>query len=276
MNVERKQYTTDLQEQEWLILVAFMDRIMKQQLPGRPPEHSLREIINAIRYLLRNGVTWRNLPGDFPPWQSVYYYFNKWRQQGLWQKLNKHLRRRLRRFYGRKAQPSAGVVDSQSVKGSVHAGNGYDGGKKVNGRRRHVLVDTLGLLLAVVVTPANVSDQRGLRRLLEQVHADLPRLRHLWVDQGYRGVDFLAAILETFLVVVEVVKPPEGKQGFQLQARRKVVERSLAWYGNYRRLARDYEVLAQTSECLIYLASCDVMLKRLAGTSTPKFKVKSF
>lgn len=140
----RKQYTTDLTDMEWLILERFLAKCSKEQdAPGRPMQHEPREIVDAIRYILRNGTSWRNLPGDFPPWPTVYYHFAKWREEGLWRKLNKHLRRELRKRLGRDEEPSAGVVDSQSVKGSPHQDNGYDGGKKVNGRKRHVLVDTL-------------------------------------------------------------------------------------------------------------------------------------
>lgn len=210
----------------------------------------------------------------FPPWGTVYYHFASWRDSGLWRALNKYLRRRLRRRLKRQADPSAGVVDSQSVKGGVHQDNGYDGGKKVNGRKRHVLVDTLGLLLVVLVTPANTSDQRGVRMLLQHAQYESTRLRHLWADQGYRGASLMEALLVTFGVVLEIVGQVGKRQGFQLQARRWVVERSLAWYGNYRRLAKDYEVLTTTSEAFIYMASCDLMLKRLAGTAGPAWRCR--
>ncbi len=162
----------------------------------------------------------------FPPWQSVYYHFAKWRDMSLWRKLNKHLRRRLPKQLGRDEEPSAGVVDSQSIKGSVHQGNGYDGGKKVNGRKRHLLVDTLGLLLEVVVSAANVSDQQGMRALLRHARHELPRLHHLWVDQSYRGAAFINAMLLAFGVVLEVVSTKERQKGFCLQARRWVAEMS--------------------------------------------------
>ena len=163
----RKGYTTDLSDAEWRVLEPLLQKALSsQEVRGKLLELPLREVGDAIRYVLRNGVQWRDLPCDLPAWQSVYYHFAKWRDEGIWKQINKRLRKRLRKRAGRKKNPSVGIVDSQAVKGSVHVGNGYDGGKKVNGRKRYLLVDTLGLLLTVVVTKANVSDQAGLKRLL--------------------------------------------------------------------------------------------------------------
>jgi putative transposase len=224
--------------------------------------------------VLRNGVQWRDLPCDLPAWQSVYYHFAKWRELGVWKKINKRLRKRLRKRAGRKQNPSVGIVDSQAVKGSIHIGNGYDGGKKVNGRKRHLLVDTLGLLLAVVVTKANVSDQAGLKQLLSVICGKLSRLKVIKADEGYRGEQFGKELLATYQRLLEIVTRPKGVKGFQVQAQRWIVERTLAWMGNYRRLSKDYEVLPETSETFIYLAMVDLMTKRLAGCSTPSFRSK--
>ena len=184
----------------------------------------------------------------FPPWQSVYYHFAKWRGEGLWRKLNKHLRRRLRKKLGRNEEPSAGCADSQSVKaGNLH-NNGYDGAKSVNGSKRHLLVDTLGLVLAVLVTSANVPERKGLSLLLRHHKHLLPRLHHLWLDRGYKGKDFSNRMLLFFGLVLDVVSRPT--KGFALQARRWVVERTFAWLGNYRRLAKDYETLASSRRSL--------------------------
>lgn len=184
------------------------------------------------------------------------------------------MRRRLRKRAGKKQQPSLALVDSQSVQGGVHRGNGYDGGKKVNGRKRHILVDTLGLLLMVVVTKANVSDQRGLENILAALTGKLSRLKLLKADQGYRGESFVARLEQSYGRTLEIVKRPEGVKGFQLLPQRWIVERTLAWVGNYRRLSKDYEVLPETSETFIYLAMVDLMTRRLAGCTTPAFKSK--
>lgn len=204
--------------------------------------------------------------GTFPPWQTVYYHFAKWRNEGILRKLNKRLRRELRKKLKRDEEPSAGCADSQSVKaGSLH-NNGYDGAKSVNGRKRHLLVDTLGLVLSVLVTKANVPERKGLALLLQQSKHLLPRLQHLWLDRGYKGVAFTNQMLLCFGIVLDIVSRREQK-GFSLQARRWVVERTFAWLGNYRRLSKDYETLTSSSEAFIYLASCDLITKRLADTN---------
>lgn len=204
--------------------------------------------------------------GTFPPWQSVYYHFTKWRNAGLWRRLNKHLRRELRKQLGRNEEPSAGCADSQSVKaGSLH-GNGFDGAKSVNGSKRHLLVDTLGLMLGVLVTSANVPERKGLSLLLHRSKPHLPRLHYLWLDRGYKGVAFTNRILLCFGIVLVVVAR-RSEKGFGLQARRWVVERTFAWLGTYRRLGKDYETLPASSEAFIYLASCDLITKRLAKTN---------
>ena len=184
----RKGYTTDLSDAEWRVLEPLLQKALsRQEVRGRPLELELREVVDAVRYVLRNGVQWRDLPCDMPAWQSVYYHFAKWRDEGIWKRINKRLRKRLRKRAGRKKNPSVGLADSQAAKGTVHVGNGYDGGKKVNGRKRHLLVDTLGLLLTVVVTKANVSDQAGLKQLLVAISGRLSRLELIKADEGYRG-----------------------------------------------------------------------------------------
>ena len=202
----------------------------------------------------------------FPPWQSVYYHFAKWRTAGVWRKLNKYLRRELRKRLGRDEEPSAGCADSQSVKaGNLH-NNGFDGAKSVNGSKRHLLVDTLGLVLSVLVTSANIPERKGLSLLLNQSKPYLPRLHHLWLDRGYKGVAFTNRMLLHFGIVLEIVAR-RSEKGFGLQARRWVVERTFAWLGNYRRLSKDYETLPTSSEAFVYLASCDLITKRLALTN---------
>ena len=271
--VKRKQYTTDLKGEEWAVLEPYLMRLTPPKKRGRPLDHELRLLLNALRYLLKNGCTWRDLPGDFPPWQTVYYHFARWRDDGRWRKLNKYLRRKLRKKLGRNQEPSAGCADSQSVKaGSLH-NNGYDGAKSVNGKKRHLLVDTLGLVLNVLVTKAKVPERKGLSLLLQQSRHLLPRLHHLWLDRGYKGVAFTKQILLCFGVVLDIVSRRSNK-GFALQARRWVVERTFAWLGNYRRLAKDYESLTSSSESFIYLASCDLITKRLAATNGKSWRIR--
>ncbi len=185
---------------------------------------------------------------------------------GLWRKLNKHLRRALRKKLERHEEPSAGCADSQSVKAGSLYGNGFDGAKSVNGRKRHLLVDTLGLVLAVLVTSANVPERQGLSLLLNGSKPHLPRFHHLWLGRGYKGVAFTNRILLCFGITLEIVARRADKS-FGLQARRWVVERTFAWLGNYRRLSKDYETLPASSEAFIYLASCDLITKRLAHTN---------
>ncbi len=185
---------------------------------------------------------------------------------GLWRKLNKHLRRALRKKLERHEEPSAGCADSQSVKAGSLYGNGFDGAKSINGRKRHLLVDTLGLVLAVLVTSANVPERQGLSLLLNGSKPYLPRFHHLWLDRGYKGVAFTNRILLCFGITLEIVARRADKS-FGLQARRWVVERTFAWLGNYRRLSKDYETLPASSEAFIYLASCDLITKRLAHTN---------
>lgn len=269
-----KKYSTDLRDEEWEVLEPLLKKQLAKQDPrGKKLEHSLREIINAIRYVLGNGIKWQDIPQGFPPSGTVYYHYAKWRDKGFWRKINKRMRRKLRLIAGRHSDASVALADSQSVKGTVHVGNGYDGNKKVNGIKRHILVCTMGFLLNVAVTTANTSEKEGLHMLLAGLWEDCPRLKTIRTDQGYRlGDIFKNCILEAYGWVIEMVLRPKDQKGFVVIPKRWVVERTFAWLGNYRRLSKDYEVLNSSSEAFIYMAMVDLMTKRLAGTSTPSFR----
>lgn len=242
---------------------------------GRPRTTDMREVLNAIFYLLRSGGAWRLLPREFPVWQTVYDYFRCWRNRGLWEQIHTMLRDQVRCQVGRAAEPSAAIIDSQSVKTTDRGGeHGDDGGKKVNGRKRHLLVDTLGLVLKVKVHAADIADRDGAPLLLEPLPGVFTRLRYLWADMGYRG-RVLSWIRTHLGWNVEVVKRP-SKWGrypvdvepppmpaFTVLPRRWVVERSFAWLGRYRRMSKDYEYLTASSEALIYAAMSRLMLRRL-------------
>ena len=230
----------------------------------------MREIVNAMLYLLRTGCQWRMLPHDLPPWQTVYYHYRKWRLTGVLEKLNRLLHRQVRQDTGREPTPSAAIVDAQSVKTTLVKGKrGFDAGKRINGRKRHIVVDTLGLLLMVLVTPADVQDKPGGKRLLTQLQQrlSLPRLKLLWADGGYGGQPFTDWVKSTFGWIWQVVKRNDDAKGFQVLPRRWVVERTFGWLNNYRRLSKDYEELPATSESLIYLAMSHIMSRRLARTN---------
>jgi transposase len=240
---------------------------------GRPAEHSKREIVNAILYVARAGCSWRMLPKDFPPWQTVYWYFRAWRKDGTLDRLHDALREQVRtKEEGRNPAPSAGIVDSQSVKGAdtVSKGTrGYDAGKKINGRKRHIVVDTLGLLLVVMVTAASIQDRDGGRGILKLLKGALPGVRHIFADGGYRG-QLVAVAKSAWGIVVEVVKKPLDQIGFAVLPRRWVVERTFAWLLRWRRLARDYERLPETHEAFVKWAMVGLMLNRLSPPPGPK------
>lgn len=269
MNTHR-QYPTDLTDKQWQFLI-LLDILPKPKWrpggPGRKP-CDLRTVINGILYVTKTGCQWRMLPLAFGKWQTVYGYFNRWRQKGIWKEIMEVLTQKERKRQGRKPQPSAGSVDSQSIKTATHGKTkGFDGGKQINGRKRHLLVDTLGLIIGVWVTAANVGDRDGLMTLLSVYFSTgVKRLKKLWVDGGYAGEDlraWVASLKMTHKIDLEVVA--RTKPGFAVLPRRWVVERTFAWLLNYRRHAKDYEVLPSNSEAFIQIAMIHLLLKRLAA-----------
>jgi putative transposase len=260
--MNKQQYPTELTDSQWDIIQHMLP---PAKSGGRPRSLDLRQVINAILYVVVGGIQWRLLPKEYPKWQSVYYYFRIWRDDGTWQRLHDTLRAEVRRKAGRHKHPTAGSLDSQSVKtGSTpHGLRGFDGGKLITGRKRHILVDTCGFLLAVLVTSAAVQDRDGARLLLQKLAGFCKKLRLIWVDGGYRG-PVLDWVAQKFSFQFKLVLPPKAQKGFIVVARRWVVERTFAWLGFHRRLAKDYERLPESSEAFIYIAMTRLMLRRLA------------
>jgi putative transposase len=241
-SVNKQAYPTDINDSEWQVLSVFIN---KDKTTGRPRKYSYREILNAIYYVLNNGIKWRAMPHDLPHWKTVYHYFWSWQKQGQWQSWHTQLREQLRLANGRKAQPGAGMLDSQSVK----------------------TVDSLGLVLLVVVTAANVQDRDGAKLLLTRFYQSFLqsfRLRRIWADAGYQG-SLVQWTHDSCAWVLEIVKRKPDTQGFEVLPKRWIVERTFAWFMRNRRLCRDYERRPQSSEAFIYIAMIRLMAKRLAN-----------
>lgn len=263
-HTEQANYPTDLTAEQWQILSKLLPKPCHR---GAPRRVSRRRVINAILYVLRSGSAWRHLPREFPKWKTVYGIFLKWRNDGTWQKIHDKVRNQLRRQEGRETSPSAAIIDSQSVKTTEVGGErGYDAGKKVNGRKRHIIVDTLGLILAVTVHAANIQDYDGAVGVIQslgELRRRFRRLKVIFADSAYGRNDLPQSVKEAYGWLLQTILRPVDVKGFVVLPKRWIVERTFGWLGRYRRHSKDYERNTASSEAMIYIAMTHVMLRRL-------------
>ena len=251
-------YETNLTDARWAIIAEYIE-------DGRKRKYSLRTIVDAMLYIVKTGCQWRYLPTGFPKWQLVYYYFRKYEQTGLIQIIHDELREQVRVKKGKQSSPSLGLVDSQSVKtASVTEEKGVDGNKKVNGRKRFLLTDTLGLILGVLICKANEGERSGAEELFYQVQGKYPRLEKVVADQGFSGEEYINQIERVFGFIFEIVSKVLGVSGFQVLPKRWIVERTFGWLIWNRRLVKDYEEKVEVSKAFIHLAMIRLMLRQLA------------
>lgn len=265
MSAAGEGYPSDLTDEQWALVEPLLPAPRTGRKGGRREKHPRRRVVDAILYLARTGCQWRYLPKDFPPWATVYWYFTWWHDDGTVERIHDTLRTKVRQAEGRKAEPTAGLIDSQSVRSAdtvTRATSGFDAGKKTRGRKRFIVTDTLGLLLAVHVMAASVQDRDGAKRSLLWTRLDHPSVRKIWADQGFAGrlVTWTADILHRNL---DIVRKAEGQRGFLVQPKRWAVERTFAWITTRRRLACDYERSPGHAETMIRWAMTDLMLRRL-------------
>jgi len=270
-NTKRKKYPSDISKNGWQRLSKLLPDNEPASQGGRP-RADLHEVINAIFYVVKTGCSWRSLPHDFPHWSTVYGYFNGWSNNGTWQWIHTEFVKKVRRKMKRNKRPSAASLDSQSSKTTASGGEhrGYDGGKNVKGRKRFILTDTQGLLLAVWICAAGVSEKAGAMKLLPYIKQInclrnlCSRIELVWVDGGYRGSSLLNYVRRLWGWTWQVVLRTDGQKGFKVLPRRWVVERTFAWILNARRLSMDYEKNRKNSQSMVYLAMLPLMIRRLS------------
>jgi putative transposase len=252
-------YPTNLTEKQWQVIENFLDPKKRKR------KYELRSIVNAIFYLLKTGCHWRMLPNDFAPWSSVYSYFRKWKYDGTFEELNDILRSFLRQRAGKKESPSLGIIDSRSVRTSSFGAleRGIDGNKKIKGRKQHIIVDTMGLLMVVMVHAANIYDGKAAFAVIERLKFKFPRLVKILADGGYRGEELAGNIKSAFGWVLEVVLRSDNLKKFKVIPKRWIVERTFSWFENYRRLSKDFERQSDTVEAMIQIAMVRLMLNRI-------------
>lgn len=259
---DKPRYASDLTDREWDLIERFMPPPSRI---GRPRTTDLREVMNAILYMAATGCQWAMLPKDLPPPSTVQRYFHDWRDSGLLKTIRFMLAMETRELEGREAQPTAGVIDSQSVKTTESGGvRGFDAGKKINGRKRHIVVDTLGLMFGAIVHAADIQDRDGAPEVLASIRKSCPWLRHIFADGGYAGPKLRGALNRIGEWTIEIVKRSDTAQGFEIIPRRWVVERTFAWLGRCRRLARDWEKSIASAEAWLDIAHIRLTTRRLA------------